>query len=187
MTPPQQHVWPAVGAPVRQVTTKYGGRPHWEFDTTFAGADEHGAWLFMPPGSRMVRPGRDVRTVVASLTLVPHTAPYVATFHAVEDAPPGRLRWRLYVDMTTPAAWERPDRVTMLDLDLDVVLTIDGTVEVLDEDELAEHSSDYGYPDDLVTLAEQSALDVTAAIRSGAEPFGALGWERLRAAKTTGS
>ncbi|WP_370617334.1 DUF402 domain-containing protein [Mumia qirimensis] len=183
MAPPQQPDWPADGTPVRQETTKYGGHPHWEFDTTFVGGDEHGAWLFMPAGSRMVRPGRDVRTRVASITLIPHTAPYVATFHAVEDAPSGRLRWRLYVDMTTPAVWERPDLVTMLDLDLDVVLTIDGTVELLDEDELAEHRAAYGYPDALVEMAEQSAVDVTTAIREGTEPFGAIGWQRLRRAK----
>ncbi|MGH1561176.1 DUF402 domain-containing protein [Mumia sp. DW29H23] len=169
-----------LGSPVRQVTTKYGGRPHWEFDTVLAATDDAGAWLYMPAGSRMVRPGRDVRTVVPSITLIPRTDPYVATFHAVEDDPTGRLRWRLYVDMTTPAVWEGPDLVTMLDLDLDVVLTVDGAVELLDEDELAEHRVAFGYPDDLVDVAERSAEDVVRAIGDGAEPFGSLGWDRLR-------
>ncbi|WP_167001241.1 DUF402 domain-containing protein [Mumia sp. ZJ430] len=174
---------PAPGTLVRQVTTKYGGHPHWEFDTIAHARDEVGTWLYMPAGSRMVRPARDVRTVVDSITLVPHTDPYVATFHAVEDDPTRRLRWRLYVDMTTPARWEAPDLVTMLDLDLDVVLTIDGQVETHDADELTEHRLTYGYPDDLVTLAERSAHDVADAVVRRHEPFGELGWTRLREAQ----
>jgi predicted RNA-binding protein associated with RNAse of E/G family len=171
------------GSGVRQVTTKFGGHPHWEFDTVLAEVDDVGAWLFMPAGSLMARPGRAVRTKVDSVTLVPHTAPYVATFHAVEDDPANQLRWRLYVDMTTPAQWEAPDLVTMLDLDLDVVQTVGGAVDTLDVDELAEHRLTYGYPDDLVALAEQSAVDVAAAVTAGTEPFGALGWTRLHEAR----
>ncbi len=171
------------GTPVRQVTTKYGGHRHWEFDTLAYARDEVGTWLYMPTGSHMVRPGRDIRTVVDSITVIPHTDPYVATFHAVEDDPTGRLRWRLYVDMTTPAVWEAPDLVTMLDLDLDVILTVDGRVETLDADELAEHALTYGYPDDLVVLAEQSARDVAEAVVRRREPFGDLGWARLHEAQ----
>lgn len=162
------------------MTTKYGGHPHWEFDTVLTVTDDLGSWLFMPAGSQMVRPGRVIATRVASITLVPHTDPYVATFHAVEDDPTQLLRWRLYVDMTTPAVWERPDLVTMLDLDLDVVQTVDGTVELLDEDELAEHRVTLGYPDDVVALAERSAADVVRAVSAGTEPFGTLGQARLR-------
>lgn len=174
---------PAPGSAVRQVTTKYGGHPHWEFDTLAHTRDEVGTWLFMPTGSRMVRPGRDITTLVDSITLIPHTDPYVATFHAIEDDPTGRLQWRLYVDMTTPACWESPALVTMLDLDLDVVQVADGRVEVLDADELAENRLKYGYPDDLVALAERSAHDVAGAVAHRREPFGTLGWARLREAQ----
>ena len=37
--------------------TKWGDRPHWEFDAVLLGSDEHGDWLGIPGGTHMSRPG----------------------------------------------------------------------------------------------------------------------------------
>jgi len=38
--------------------TKWGDRPHWEFDCRFLGSDEHGDWLGIETGTRMSPTGR---------------------------------------------------------------------------------------------------------------------------------
>ena len=58
----------------------------------------------------------------------------------------------LYVDMTTPPAWDG-DVLRAVDLDLDVVRGRTGRVWVDDEDEFAAHRGPYGYPTAVVDLA----------------------------------
>ena len=48
---------PSPGDPVRVVMTKWGGRPHWEYDATYLGSDEHGDWLGCPVATHYSRPG----------------------------------------------------------------------------------------------------------------------------------
>lgn len=83
--------------------------------------------------------------------------------------PEGR-RFSLYVDIVTPPR-RREDTITMVDLDLDVIRTTDGTVELLDEDEFAEHQVSLEYPADIIEGARRSADDVLAAVRAGSPPF----------------
>jgi uncharacterized protein len=71
--------------------------------------------------------------------------------------------------------------VSLVDLDLDVILLVDGCLVLDDEDEFEEHRRSLGYPDDLVSLARRSADEVLTAIGSGAEPFLTVGPQRLDA------
>lgn len=159
----------ALGDPVRIEMEKWGGRPHWHIPGSWLGQDEHGDWIGIPAGTRMVRPGRDVLSQVDQVGLVPgpgsdrHRA-FLATFHAVGADP------RVYVDMTTPPVWEA-SVVRAVDLDLDVIHRLDGSVIVDDEDEFAEHRVELGYPDDIVELAEASRDRVHAAIVAGDPPY----------------
>ncbi len=76
--------------------------------------------------------------------------------------PPPRTS-EVYCDITTPARWESDDTVHLIDLDLDVVRRrATGLVELLDEDEFAEHRARFGYPDDVVAEARGRG---TAAVR----------------------
>jgi hypothetical protein len=62
--------------------------------------------------------------------------------------------------------------VHIIDLDLDVVRRRSTRlVELRDEDEFAEHQRDFGYPDDLVTEAQQAAKWLMTALDDGTEPF----------------
>jgi protein associated with RNAse G/E len=76
--------------------------------------------------------------------------------------------------MTTVPEWTGRT-VTMADLDLDVVLRRDGSLVLDDEDEFEDHRVELDYPDHLVRLARRTADEVLAAVRDGAEPFGAVG------------
>jgi hypothetical protein len=150
---------------VRVELTKWGDRPHWEFDAVLLGSDEHGDWIGIPAGTPMLRPGATFTPPVDSVVLVPAGAAWwVATFY-----PPG-FRVEVYVDITAPASWDGPV-LRAVDLDLDVVRGETGRVWVDDEDEFAVHRIELAYPDDVVHAASRSCDEVHALIRDRVAPF----------------
>ena len=159
----------AVGAPVRVAMTKWGDRPHWEFDAVYLGRDHHGDWSGCPAGTRMSRPGADYVAPVDQVCLLPGPGSdlersFVATFHATGGPV------RVYVDMTTPALWTGTT-VTAVDLDLDVVRGASGRVWIDDEDEFAEHRVAFDYPLRVVGLASASCDRIHGLVEAGTAPF----------------
>jgi uncharacterized protein len=157
------------GAVCRLAFTKWGDLPHWEMDCVWLGEDEHGTWLGYPAGTFMSRPGAEVTTTNPQVGLLPAAGTaygqgWVATFHG-EGGPV-----LTYVDMSTPARWDR-STIRAVDLDLDVVKPLDGEVYVDDEDEFEEHRVAYAYPDEIVELARASADVVLTGVRRGLPPF----------------
>ena len=157
------------GDHVRKVVTKWGGRPHWEHDTTVVGTDEHGTWLGARAGTLVSRPGVSFAASSAFVSVVPPDGAFVATFYAPHDKGPGDPV-ELYVDITTVPTWA-DGVVTMIDLDLDVVRGRSGRVWIDDEDEFAAHRVALGYPADVVALATSSCDAVHAAVSAGEGPF----------------
>ena len=153
--------------------TKWGGGAHWEFPVTFLGADDLGAWCGAPAGTWLERPGASFASAFAWVTLFPHHLPWAASFYE-----PGHPDTAVYVDMTTVPVWDGVV-VSLVDLDLDVILLVDGCLILDDEDEFDEHRRSLAYPDDVVSLARRSADEVLTAIGEGHEPFLTVGPERL--------
>lgn len=159
------------GSAIRLEMTKWGDRPHWEFDARWLGTDESGDWIGIPPGTAMSRPGFAVVSQNRQVGLLPgadlpaEQRGWVATFH-------GQPRqWvAVYVDITTPPVWDGSTLRTV-DLDLDVVRRVDGSVFVDDEDEFAEHTVELGYPSDVVDAARRSCDAVLAAVSGWDAPF----------------
>lgn len=153
------------GDRIRVVMTKWGDQPHWEFDGRYLGSDEHGDWLGFPASTVMSRPGVEVRPENDQVGLVPAGgAAYLATFHS-----PGGSVWT-YVDMTSVPTWDGPV-VRAIDLDLDVVKPLDGPPYVDDEDEFAEHQVLFGYPAEVIAMAEAARDEVFAAVTRETAPF----------------
>jgi protein associated with RNAse G/E len=101
-------------------------------------------------------------------------------------APESPFHYEVYVDVSTPARWE-PRRVTMVDLDLDVVRTPAGECSIRDEDEFASHSATLGYPPEVVASAQRSAdLSLTRVV-GREEPFDRVGLGYLQRAIALGS
>ncbi|CAN5284428.1 hypothetical protein BH09ACT12_BH09ACT12_25900 [soil metagenome] len=158
-----------LGDQLRVVMTKWGDLPHWEFDALYLGRDEYGDWSGIRAGTPMARPGASFVTETAQVGLVPTPeagggGAWLATFHA-----PG-YAVQTYVDMTTVPTWH-DRRVHAVDLDLDVIRTAEGRVFVDDEDEFAEHQVGYGYPSEVIGLAEGSCAWVLDAVSAGLAPF----------------
>jgi uncharacterized protein len=162
------------GAPVRVVMTKWGARPHWEFDCVYLGSDRHGDWLGIPRGTGMARPGASYVAPTDQVGLVPPPGTdaergWLATFHDVGGPV------RVYVDITTPPTWDGAT-VRAVDLDLDVILGAGrhghgGRVWVDDEDEFADHRVRFGYPDEVSRAAMASCERVQALVAGGHAPY----------------
>ncbi|MFC7360894.1 DUF402 domain-containing protein [Nocardioides astragali] len=169
------------GTPIRCEMTKWGDRPHWQFEGIHLGSDENGEWIGVPAGRRYHRPGHEFHSEVDTVTVVPAGGWYAATFHA-----PGT--WcHTYVDITTEGVWDG-HVLRMVDLDLDVVRLADplpdfalegareagrtpGEIYVDDEDEFAEHQVAFGYPAEIIEAAQDSCDAVLAAVRASAAPY----------------
>ncbi len=175
----------APGTPVAGRFTKWGGGRHWEWDGRYLGSDEHGHWWYAPIGTRCARPGVEFVEASGWVSLVPHEGAYAVGFY------PAHREISIYVDMTTEPVWQRRDtgdggpgwEVTMVDLDVDVVLTRDGDLYVDDEDEFAEHRVQLGYPPEVVALAERWRDLVLEAVAGGEEPFATVGHAWLQRAE----
>jgi hypothetical protein len=160
----------APGDPVRVRMTKWGDRPHWEFDAVHLGDDEHGTWLGFPRGTSMTRPGAEYVSPTDQLGLVPPVLwpeserGWLATFHG-----PGGLL-SVYVDIVAPPIWSGAT-VTAVDLDLDVVRELDGRVWVDDEDEFALHQVELAYPLEVVAAAQASCDRLVGLVRAGHPPY----------------
>jgi len=156
-----------VGHPIVVEMTKWGGRPHWHWTGLYLGADEQGDWLGYPPGTHYARPGKTLDADWAAVGLAPrHDATHLVVFNR-SDAVVGAS---IYVDMTTPPEWDG-ETLRSIDLDLDVVRRPDGAVEIVDQDEFEAHQLEYGYPPEIITMAEESAERVYVAMSAGRTPY----------------
>lgn len=152
--------------PVRVAFTKYDGSLHWHATMRRLGEDEHGVWLGAPVGTVWQKgAGTPVVYTHAHVSLFPRDGWWVANF----NADPAKLE--MYCDVTDLPVWTGPDEVTMVDLDLDVIrVRATGEVQVIDEDEFAEHQVRYAYPAPVIEQA-QAAADWLAAALETREPF----------------
>ncbi len=155
------------GSDISVVYRKYDGSLHWQLTMRYLGEDVHGVWTGHLAGGTMRRGEEEPVTLpYASLGLFPRDDWWTGWFNGQPR------RWDIYCDITTVPQWPAADRVTMIDLDLDVVRSRDdGSAQVVDEDEFATHSALYRYPADVITQADAAARRLRQAIEDRAEPF----------------
>jgi protein associated with RNAse G/E len=107
---------------------------------------------------------RGVRNILSFFWL---DRPYV--LHALWESD-----WRplfLYIDIATATHWS-DERVTYVDLDLDVILHHDAASSVVaDEDEFAEHRVKFSYPAELVARCHDAVAEVQGLLESHTAPF----------------
>ena len=157
--------------------SKWGGIDHWHFEMEPLGQDQFGWWFFGRKGIAQQR-GAEPPIVLSHdfVLLMPAAGCWTACFNADNDM-------EIYVDVTTRPALDG-DTVNAVDLDLDVVRwRRDGRVEVLDEDEFAEHQVQLAYPAELISQARQTCDWLVEAVSSRAEPFGETGASWLARAR----
>lgn len=157
---------PAPGTRLEFQWRKWDGSPHWVHECVYLGSDRWGDWVGQLTGWRSARPGRALVAPTDGVTLLPPTGDYAVTIN--ESHPTTRV----YIDIAWEVGW---DAVTVspvgIDMDLDVVKSVDGTVWIDDRDEWDEHRAAMGYPADIVERLEAMALDLERAVRVTEAPF----------------
>ena len=154
--------------------TKWGGHRHWEFALVPIDEDRFGRWFGGRAGLSLRRGDEEpIEQAFDTVQLVPAAGSWTAYWNAA----PAEVE--VYVDVTTEPVCTA-GLITMVDLDLDVVRFWDGRVEVLDEDEFAEHQVRYGYPAEVIEQALATTAGLVDAVGRRTEPFGEVGSRRLR-------
>lgn len=147
-------------------TTKFPDHPHWRFDVVALGRDAFGTWVHAPTGTHVQRGSEQPFTLTSGFVgLIPVDDWWMVEFY------PDHPTITRYVNIGTPPRWDGAT-VTQIDLDLDVVRRLDGTVEIIDQEEFEANRAAYGYPEQLVEGAIGAADRAVTLMRAGAEPFG---------------
>lgn len=149
---------------------------HWQFNMYYLAEDEWGLWLWTPAGSTAQRGYDQPQTFNRNnVKLVVPGAWWTAIWNDGGS-------FDLYIDTITPAAVS-PDRVTMVDLDLDLVRSVDGSVKIDDQDEFEDHTVRYGYSDYLIERATSTTHALKPKLERREEPFGTVGDRMMQRAR----
>lgn len=150
---------------------KYPDSKHWQYELAWLAEDDYGVWLWGPPGTPARRGDEPPISLDAmNVGLISHD--WWAAMWSDTGEP------EVYVDICTPAVWSE-GRVTMVDLDLDVVRLRSGAVHLLDEDEFEEHQVALAYPRELIEGALAAAERVRAMVTANEEPFATVAAGRV--------
>lgn len=138
---------------------------HWGFAGFHIGQDEHGHWVGLPRGSRRWKGATPHRpTGEDAVQCFPHDGWWVLHYVGPER------EVSHFVDITTQPTLA-DGRIQMIDLDLDLLVSGEGTVQVVDEDEFEVNQVLFGYDRDMIERATAETERLAGLLRRGAEPF----------------
>jgi hypothetical protein len=155
---------------------KWPDHPHYGHAGWLLGEDEHGSWFELRVGTPIHR-GDEVLFLgrFGGLMLSPPDGRTLIWFPEHGDVD-------LYVDVVRDTVLTSTSLV-MIDMDLDVVRwREDGRVELVDEDELAEHTVTLGYTPAMVDDATAVGAEVLRAVQANEPPFDGVAAARWLAA-----
>lgn len=154
---------------MRPVTVQFLKNPdhlHWGFETVYLGEDRFGHWMGVPRGTRRWKGEQGVHPTREHAVFC---APHEGWWHLHYNG--STTQFSHFVDIVTPPVWVSDNRYEMIDLDLDVVVNQDGSIEVEDEDEFAVHQLKYGYSHGMIEGAMSETARIVDKLRRGEEPF----------------
>lgn len=152
--------------PVTLQFYKYPRTLHWRHDMVLLGEDHFGTWLGAPTGTVIQRGEEDPMSWKHPFVqLIQPGQPWIPIWNVEPE------KTEVYVDVTTVPTRRAPDRYEAIDMDLDVVRLVDGTIMVLDEDEFEDHRVSLDYPDWMVDQARATTASVAVAIETDRPPF----------------
>lgn len=157
----------APGTPIRILSTKYDGSPHYDYWGRLIDQHEGVIRVVTDEGTHM-RGYRGEGAFRTTMTQLFFTDRWYNVFHNYQ--PVGRLGMHWYANIGTPARIEG-DTLRWVDLDLDLMDTEVRGLFVDDEDEFALHRERMGYPPDIVESAEAALEELLALSRGLAFPL----------------
>jgi len=137
------------------------------------GEDAFGRWLGIAKGAPWWAADHSRSGVfeVSFVKLVPSDTFWTACFHPVDPV--------VDVDIVLPVRWV-DGAIEEVDLELDILRSADGSVQVRDREAFALVQEAWTMPGDIVEQAEETCEMIRAMVEQGAEPFEAVGRAWLR-------
>jgi protein associated with RNAse G/E len=169
---------PVTGRAVRILSTKFDGSLHNDFagqliDDGDALKDTSAPLRVFVPEGTPIQSYRGAQVVQIPFTALfwPGQDCWWNVYHNHRTLQRGDQRWspEIYANVSSPATFDG-ETVRWVDLDLDVTIRA-GVVELLDEDEFAEHRVRMAYSDDIVTSALEAASTLLELAARRAPPF----------------
>lgn len=154
----------------RPVTVQFLKNPdivHWGFEAEWLGEDEWGDWIAVPEGTRCWKGDAEHRPTEGNAVFcVPRGEWWHLHYNGANHH-----KYSHFIDIVTPPVWMSENRYEMIDLDLDVAVHRDGTVEIQDEDEFGVHQVELGYTEEMIARAVEETEKLVAAVERRKEPF----------------
>jgi len=157
---------PAVEIEVR--TFKWPRRPTFAAVTELLGEDEYGRWLGIRRGNRWwaVDGSRAGLFEHSFVKLVPTGTFWTACFNAKDPI--------VDVDIVQPVTW-LDGALEEVDLELDVLRSASGVVQVRDRDEFMRMRTEQDMPGALAAKAEEVCKQMVGQLEQNLEPFQSVG------------
>jgi hypothetical protein len=132
------------------------------------GEDEFGRWLGVARGTPWWAADRSRSGVFETpfVKLVPSGTFWTACFNPVDPV--------VDVDIVLPVRWV-DGALEEVDLELDILRSTDGGVQVRDREAFTRIQQAWAMPDDIAQQAQETCERVRALVERGAEPFDAVG------------
>ncbi|MGH2547913.1 MAG: DUF402 domain-containing protein [Thermomicrobiales bacterium] len=147
---------------------KWPHRPTSVATAPFLGEDEFGHWIGQTKGDPW-RTADGTRTGVflsSFVIVIPPNACWTACFNTADPV--------IDVDIVLPVNWNG-DVLEVVDLELDVLRTADGRVQIRDRDEFERTRTAWAMPDHIAAQAETACEQLRDWVERGIEPFGSVG------------
>ena len=154
--------------PIEVRSFKWPRRPVSTAMASLIGEDEFGRWLGVARGNPWWSADRSRSGVFDSsfVKLVPSGTFWTVCFNPADPV--------VDVDIVLPVRW--PDNaLEEVDLELDLLRTADGRVQVRDRDEFDRVREAWPMPADIARAAEETCERVRELVERGDEPFGRVG------------
>lgn len=151
---------------IELASTKYDGSLHYRYRVGLVSMSPDLVMVYCRPGTPVVSYRGQLVAGRHTLALLWRDRPYNLHVNWQAD-------WRPhshYVNVATPASWDE-HAVRFVDLDLDVIWKVDGTLILDDEDEFELHRERFGYPPELVSESWRCRDEVADMIVRGVYPF----------------
>ena len=150
---------------------KWPARMHYCTTMTLLGTDSAGLWAGSRRGAAVSRGDGATGTFPTdAVTLFPPDRAWSARWYAQPTASGRPARFRFYLDITTRPTLN-DTHISLVDLDLDLALTWNDDVVLLDEEEFAHHRTAFNYPDPLVRQALDTFDEMRTALIQRAFPL----------------
>ncbi len=154
---------------INLISQKYDGALRSKGDAFLIAQEQEIIVLLQPPGT-LEYSYRKQRweTAPDGLLLIFFTNRWYNVWHIADQQ---SHRNRIYANIALPARWVDSSTLAWVDLDLDIRVHMDGSIELLDEDEFLENQRRMNYPPDVVTEAQAAAQAALHLCEQGLYPF----------------